>query len=162
MAVFEGRSLRPRFPSPMIYWQGRQYYWQPKTEIWVMLYAQVMQMDGLARRNVLVDRKLAKFPEPYDGDEFTWYAKNPTEYVIAQFDVAATEGALETKLGLMPDSPLSVLAVELLPERETFDVGGNIASIIVSSHLDDPLGCNLGQVKILRTSRLVPIPSPCE
>ena len=42
--VFEGRNLRPRMPN---------------TEIWALLYAQVVQADGRAFRNVLLDRARA-------------------------------------------------------------------------------------------------------
>ena len=49
-------------------------------------------------------------------------------------------------LGLPLSSPLSVLAVELLPER-------NRAS--------DPLGGDLGSTRILRTSPLTRVPPVC-
>ena len=49
-------------------------------------------------------------------------------------------------LCLAPDAPLSVLAVELLHEAQP---------------PDDPLGANLGRMRILRTSPLVPVPAVC-
>ncbi|WP_201364625.1 hypothetical protein [Dictyobacter formicarum] len=52
-----------------------------------------------------------------------------------------------SELALPLDSPLSVLAVELLP-------GGSTAP-------RDPLGTNLGQQRILRTSPLTPVPAVC-
>jgi hypothetical protein len=50
-------------------------------------------------------------------------------------------------LGLDPHSSLSVLAVELLPEPN----GG----------FNDPLGGDLGEVRILRTSPLAAVQSSC-
>jgi hypothetical protein len=50
-------------------------------------------------------------------------------------------------LGLPQDSGLSVMAVELLPE----------ASMVFG----DPLGGDLGEVRILRTSPLTPVPTVC-
>jgi hypothetical protein len=49
-------------------------------------------------------------------------------------------------LGLPKSSPLSVLAIEMLPEL---------------SHTSDPLGTDLGSTRILRSSRLVPVPPVC-
>ena len=50
-------------------------------------------------------------------------------------------------LGLALDSSLSVIAVELLPEP--------------TSSFEDPLGRDLGQVRILRTSQLTAVPAVC-
>jgi hypothetical protein len=63
----------------------------------------------------------------------------------------ATWSASEVKralasLTLDPDTPLSSLAVETLP-------GG--------LRLPDPLGTQLGQERLLRTSPLVPVPAIC-
>ena len=49
-------------------------------------------------------------------------------------------------LGLPRNAPLGVLAVELLPEIE---------------RKPDPLGADLGRVRILRTSPLIPVPEVC-
>jgi hypothetical protein len=58
----------------------------------------------------------------------------------AEIDLALRE------LALPRDSGLSVLAVELLPE---------------SVRMDDPLGANLGHVRVLRSSPLVKVPPIC-
>jgi hypothetical protein len=55
---------------------------------------------------------------------------------------------------------MSVLAVELLPSPLVHQplivaVGERI------NRYDDPLGANLGQVRILRSSPLVPVPAIC-
>jgi hypothetical protein len=51
------------------------------------------------------------------------------------------------RLGLPLDSPLSVIAVETLPEPD--------------SPYGDPLDQDLGQVRILRTSPLTAVPEIC-
>jgi hypothetical protein len=62
------------------------------------------------------------------------------------FDQEEIEAWLDA-LGLPRNSPLSTLAVELLPEPDT--------------PFADPLGGDLGQVRVLRTSVLVPVPAIC-
>jgi hypothetical protein len=106
--------------------------------MWVMLYAQVAQADGADRRNILVDRQPAP---PIAGHQ------GQTRDVIglAKWEDAGIRDLL-VQLGLPLDSPLSALAVELLPP--------------VGEHTD-PLGMQLGDVRILRTSPLVPIPARC-
>jgi hypothetical protein len=51
-----------------------------------------------------------------------------------------------TALALRKDSPLSVLAVEVLPEQ---------------TRIADPLGTGLGHARIVRTSPLRPVPPVC-
>jgi hypothetical protein len=128
--VFEGRSVRPAVP---------------RTAIWTLLYAQVRQADGTAFRNVLLGRARAKvavrgdnaLAAPWDG------------YGQSVFEESATQAALAA-LGLPRHSPLSVLAVEVLPEAKHED-----------DRQRDPLGENLGEVRILRTSPLTPVPKAC-
>ena len=62
-----------------------------------------------------------------------------------QFGKPEIELALAS-LGLPESSPLSVLAVEMLPEL---------------NRAPDPLGTDLGSTRILRSSRLVPVPPVC-
>lgn len=50
-------------------------------------------------------------------------------------------------LGLPPNAPLNALAMELLPEPDGVFV--------------DPLGKDLGQVRVLRASPLTPVPAIC-
>jgi hypothetical protein len=112
----------------------------PATDIYVMLYAQVFQSDDEEFRNVLLSHKLARFqrkrfenqiPDALYGDA-TWSA---SEVKLAL-----------ASLTLDPDTSLSCLAVETLP-------GG--------VRLPDPLGAQLGQERLLRTSPLVPAPAIC-
>jgi hypothetical protein len=105
-----------------------------------LLYAQAEQVDGADRRNVLLLRKPARWDR-------VGYDQSPASYSfgIATFGAAEVTLALET-LGFADTAPLSVLAVELLPNGVS---------------LADPLGAQLGTQRILRTSPLVPVPAIC-
>lgn len=111
---------------------------RPNTAIWFVLYARVMQVDGATRRNVQLARTPGRPEEPRRG-------RRPIRS-FADWTRAEVESAL-AKLGLRTSTPCSVLAVELLPEP--------------NGTFWDPLGHDLGQVRILRTSRLVEVPDDC-
>jgi hypothetical protein len=128
--VLEGRNVRPRIPN---------------TELWVLLYVQVMQVDGAARRNVLLERARAEpgsIPnsDQLHGDDLLLFGtvRFPQPVVLERL----------TALGLPESAPLSVLAVELLPEP-------------TAERFPDPLGGDLGRVRVLRTSPLQPVPAIC-
>jgi hypothetical protein len=124
---------------------------QPRTDLWVLLYAQVLQLDGASWRNVLLGHRRA---EQIRDDESPDFPRPQTalEFANATFLQHSVDAVLRT-LGLAPDSTLSVLAVELIPE------------IILRKPNEaprrDPLGESLGDVRILRTSPLQPVPSVC-
>ncbi len=125
--VFAGRNL---LPLP------------PRSVIWVLLYAQVTQADGASQRNVLLSRCLAPEPEPLFPGEI---GKMMTGMGLALWDRTRIESLLSS-LALPAQSPLSVLAVELLPEI---------------SPPNDPLSGDLGKTRILRASPLTPVPPVC-
>ncbi len=127
----EGQRLLPR---------------QPATELWFVLYAQVWQADRAARRNV----------ELLTVRGQRLHQRRPTTKVRATLPRDVSGGASFSRadvaarleeLGLAADAPLSVLAVELLPEP-------NGAFL-------DPLGGDLGEVRILRASPLSPVSVTC-
>lgn len=122
--VHNGRSLMP---------------YQPASAIWVVLYAQVVQADGADRRNILLRRKEARYRRK---SEIQMAVKHAGDAHWSQDEI---EAALET-MGLPRNSPLSVLAVEILPER---------------NRTSDPLGSDLGSTRILRTSPLIRVPPVC-
>jgi hypothetical protein len=127
--VFEGRSLTAAPPA---------------SEIWMLLYAQVRQVDGADWRNVLLTRQQARTVDRRRISDFD--RPNPMAVAAeASWDQAEIDLALNA-LALPRDSGLSVLAVELLPE---------------SIRMDDPLGANLGHVRLLRSSPLVAVPPIC-
>jgi hypothetical protein len=158
----------------------------PRTRIWVLLYAQVVQADGASRRNVLVARAPAiptldavngKLIPPATRDVMS----------VAQFDELGVEHKL-ADLALSADAPLSVIAIELLPsdhlvqqtvtlgERQvyfTFDTPDvpagaqepdNLAFVNAARQGSDPLGRELGSItsrRILRCSPLTPVAPAC-
>jgi hypothetical protein len=109
----------------------------PRTEIWCLLYAQAAQADGASQRNILLGKKFA-----FQVESRT---RVPELSAAAIWQEGEVEDAL-LSLALPLDSPLSVLAVETLPEVGRFT---------------DPLGASLGQVRVLRTSLLLAVPPVC-
>jgi len=129
----------------------------PNTQLWALLYAQVKQADGDGFRNVLLAaRQLAKqesvhkFPPQFSRDT----------YGFAEFTQRDDPSLIGTKpprgqgidtllagLSLPRQSPLSVLTVEMMPQYS--DLANN------------PVDADLGKLRILRTSPLVPVPPIC-
>src|SRR5262249_44111572 len=101
----------------------------PHSQMWVLLYAQAEQVDGADKRNVLLGRKPPRWPR-----QTLERARASNAYGEASFGTAEIELALRA-LGFARTAPLSVMAVELLPQ----DVAPN-----------DPLGADLGGQRILR------------
>lgn len=111
----------------------------PKTKIWFLLYAQVAQVDGDGKRNILLDRRAGSSGEGgvvpstarfrVEGD----HEQNGLNVLLATY-------------GLKRGTPLSIMAVELFGQRD---------------RVWDPLGGDLGRQRILRTSCLVAVPSLC-
>jgi len=120
---------------------------KPRTRIWIMLYAQVMQADGKSWRNVLLNHRHAETVGVVEN-ELAEVTVRPSRDVFGHSTFNDREiQALLQKLSLAPNSALSVLAVEVLPPR--------------ADQLRDEMGQNLGQVRILRTSSLTPVPEAC-
>jgi hypothetical protein len=123
--VYDGRSLLPSLPA---------------TTMWVVLYAQVTQADGEDHCNIMLARKAAPLRRKRDIPGQLVAPRGDARWSQAEIEVALAS------LGLPEESPLSVLAVELLPEV---------------NRMPDPLGNDLGTTRILRSSRLVPVPPVC-
>ena len=122
--VFEGRAITP---SP------------PRSELWGLLYAQVVQADGEDRRNVLLSRRAARSMRRIDRDTA------PALTAVVDWDQSEIDVLLRG-LALPARSPLSVIVIELMPQV---------------ARRADPLGGDLGQVRILRASPLTPVPPVC-
>jgi hypothetical protein len=139
----------------------------PNTQIWFVLYAQVNQADGSTMRNVELDKRIGRILSRREaggikkmtGINFLSVGNVPyaTDRQATQNLQAPIQGhtlwrqnevaAILKDLGLSEDTPLSILGVELLPEP--------------NGSFSDPLGGNVGQVRILRTSSLYPVDGLC-
>jgi len=140
----------------------------PNTQIWFVLYAQVRQADGSAMRNIELDKKEGGIIGRRQAGELKKltgfnlsHVENATSFVINRQATQNLQAPLQghilwqqsevmsllQEMGLPEDTPLSILGLELLPET--------------NGSFDDPLGGNLGQVRILRTSELYPVSNLC-
>lgn len=135
----QGISVSAPFALPVLDGQPVQPR-PPHSQMAVLLYAQAEQIDGTDRRNVLLGRKPAPWPR-----KTLELAPASIAYGEAVFATGEIELALKA-LGFARTAPLSVLAVELLPQDQP---------------PVDPLGADLGGQRILRTSALIPVPTIC-
>jgi len=116
----------------------------PRTNIYALLYAQVLQADGKQYRNILIDQVSLQKP-----------ARNTN----IEKPVGLTSWAMKdirTKLllkGMDMNAPLSVLAIELMPDGTHFANAG--VDLEINYMID------LENVRILRTSRLYKIADSC-
>ena len=124
--VLDGTNIRPRMP---------------RTTLFGLLYAQVMQVDGAGWRNVLLLRARGRLDEGEPNAPDTRLVHGVM--MFTQNDIL---NALRL-MGLAADAPLSALAIETMPEPD--------------SPYQDPVGVDLGQVRFLRTSTLTPVPAIC-
>jgi hypothetical protein len=150
----------------------------PKTVLGFFLYAQVVQADGASNRNVLLFQRPGTFFDKRTDTEGAFSLKSSQRdrtggALFTEFEI---EAALK-RLGLPPDLPLSVLAVEFLPGGTAGDVAGfNTSSDTTfeesSGQVDDPYAGvserNLDPLslagnprRILRVSPLIPVAPYC-
>jgi hypothetical protein len=114
----------------------------PNTQIWVVAYARVQQADGKGWRNIQLGRQRALPPK-----RSNFRSHKPAD-ISARADWSGAEMRdLLSQWGLPPKTPMGFLAVELLPEP--------------NGRFGDPLGGDLGQVRILRSSRLISTGDTC-
>jgi hypothetical protein len=114
----------------------------PATQLYVLIYAQVCQSDGLDFRNVLLSYR----PAPYIPSRLQFFGGLADSlYGNATWTTNEIRQILAS-LTLDSDTPLSCLAVETLPADDP---------------IPDPLGSGLGYERLLRTSPLVPVPPCC-
>jgi len=122
----------------------------PNTEIWMVLYAQVHQADGASMRNIELAVQRASRKREIPGVTGLAAAASVGTPSGPMALAAWSDGQIEALLaeyGLGEKTPLSTLAIELIPEP--------------NSPFDDPLRSELGEVRILRTSPLVAIEGVC-
>lgn len=113
----------------------------PNTQIWVILYARVMQADASTRRNVQISQQQVRILRWSDKEAVPSFIQGEARWTGEQ-----VKAALEL-VGLPEDTPITALAVEMLPEP--------------NSSFSEPLGGDLGQVRIIRTSPLASVERDC-
>ena len=142
-AVFDGKNVTSK---------------PPKTEIWCMLYAQTRQADAKENRNILLSELKLELVQPK-------VVPNKFKIVSVNLDAPAsgaqrwTEAEIQTLLerfNLHKNTRLSVLAVEMMPRYDQYFIHGPDIDTSIR-----PLSRELGQYRILRTSRLVAAPEIC-
>jgi hypothetical protein len=139
----------------------------PNTEIWCMLYAQLRQADGKDNRNILLTEERLDYVLPDPEPKYTQSTKlKLANAQLVNLDAPSTatqtwpESEIQTilsRFSLSPDTSLSVLAVEMMPRYDRFILHGPSTK---GQHIF-PLSQDLGQYRILRTSRLVSAPAVC-
>lgn len=143
----------------------------PKTELWCMLYAQVMQADGRSHRNLLLAEARLDQVQSQMADVGTFLERRAGLPIKAfnslrvNLDAPAAATAqwsdseimdLLARFNLAPDTGLSVLAVEMMPRYDRYILFGAAPDQNVR-----PLSRDLGQYRILRSSPLVAAPAIC-
>lgn len=113
----------------------------PNTEIWIVLYARVMQADASTMRNIQIDLRRLRISREHRVKTSPLFVEGEIRWSGAEVQAAVQLA------GLPEDVPISALAVELLPEP--------------NGSFGDPLGGDLGQVRILRTSPLSAVDRDC-
>ena len=131
----------------------------PQTKLWFMLYTQVTQADGASKRNVLLTKMSGTLVPP---GQPAGPALGPGSIGSATFDQQTVASLLMT-ISLPATSPLSVLAVEVLPGPITPPTFGlpALAAPAAGATTEEPLGAQLGQRRVLRSSPLVAVPAIC-
>jgi hypothetical protein len=141
----------------------------PRTRIWALLYAQVTQSDGTSRRNVLIARAPAVPRFEMDAAGAVTLPGTRDVIGVARFDTAAVERIL-AEMALPPNSPLSVVAVELLPGDhlvQTERTIGNPTGVMLKAEsaekvyvmFDRPDGVSSGSADALRTATFNAVPA---
>lgn len=133
-----GVSMTADFATPVF--NGRNLLGNPQTELWGVLYAQVSQANGMENRNILLTRRQMYMKRDN-------YLKKQITEANASCGWSNDEIAMMlVNFGLPKETSLSVVAIEMYK---------NFEAVI------EPLGENLGKMRIYRTSRLVKVPMIC-
>lgn len=140
----------------------------PNTSLWYLLYTQVMQADGESFRNILIDSGPLLF-DPGKSHNGAMLRPQGNKKGTARLTVNEIGNKLE-ELGLPRNNNLSVLAVEMFPlnnkwqydtrnKRNDHEISYD--NYIKNHNIANPLTDMLGQYRIYRSSRLVPITEVC-
>lgn len=118
---YEGKSVQPSLP---------------RTELWMVLYAQIRQADGKTWKNIQLDTRRGEL-----------VAKSQPAQARALWSTKDIRHSLD-KLRIINMPSLSVITIETLPEP--------------IARFSAPLTGDLGQVRVLRCSALTSVgPRPC-
>lgn len=147
----------------------------PKTEIWVLLYAQLRQADDKENRNILLSEAKLTYVDPTAqlqisvGDFLRRRSELPIKIAnslqvnldeqatgIAQWTEPEIRQLLE-QFNLARGTHLSVLAVEMMPRYDQYIFEDRNPK----NEFVRPLSNDLGYYRILRTSPLVAAPEIC-
>lgn len=109
--VRDGQSITVTAPFSKAVSNGKNVTSRPpRTQIWSLLYAQVMQADGLDFRNILLDDRLLKLQR----NEKRPINEDANSIGVGGWSNSEVQDLL-SKLALPTDSPLSIVCVEMLP-----------------------------------------------
>ncbi|HXJ80641.1 MAG TPA: hypothetical protein VMS64_18425, partial [Candidatus Methylomirabilis sp.] len=139
----------------------------PKTRLCFLLYAQLVQSDGATNRNILLTHCYGTYVPPQRSDQIRPLPVTQRDRMGYSVFAMSDVQELLRLLGLPLNSPLSVLAVELLPGGVGNDVSQTPGTVpLPAPHPPaDPLGAELGidgrPQRILRVSTLVPVAARC-
>jgi len=149
---------------------------RPHTSMWFLLYAQTVQADGASMRNVLIATEPGVFANreldtidkallPYFGTIAKNSLRSFNRTAVAAFHQAQIDSVLAS-VHLPPDSPLSIIAVELLPGGTGTDVGINAPGLPAAAPAPDAVAAPAGNGsfpfgRILRASPLQPVAPFC-
>ncbi|MBP0613268.1 hypothetical protein J8J42_09430 [Chryseobacterium sp. cx-311] len=140
----------------------------PNTSLWYLLYTQVMQADGESFRNILIDSG-PLFNEPQKLQNGGMVRPKGNKKGVVRLSVKEIGNKLE-ELGLPRNNDLSVVAVEMFPMNNKWqydirtkrhDTGTSYDNYIKNRNVANPLTDMLGQYRIYRSSKLVPITEVC-
>ena len=147
---------------------------QPTTQLYFLLYAQVVQANAVSNRNVLLVQQQGQFVSREHRGEAGLGVPLSLSGRSTQRDrlgyTIFAEKDIETQLQMLSlpvNLPLSVLAIELLPQGVGGDLPQNATAQTTSSipaaaaQTTDPLRLSSRPRRILRTSPLVPVAPEC-
>ena len=155
----------------------------PRTDIYGLLYAQVLQADGKQFRNVLLDTALLLKPVftsntdevnaydmrkeirndprvPFIPPEAPVLLPGTPPYAVTFWNMKNIRAKLRF-LGIDDNAPLSVITIELLPPNNFHDSELRERQDMNTNPPATPQKLELDRVRILRTSRLCKVKDSC-
>lgn len=139
----------------------------PNTSLWYLLYTQVMQADGESFRNILIDSGPLRYLP-----EVATVRKSKANVISAKTIIPLQKISLKLEqLGLSHNNPISAIAVEMFPldnnwqlentSREFTPYGSGDIWENKNAEPFNPLTNQLGEYRILRSSKLTPLTEMC-